>query len=521
MIIFVVIRYPQIGTKLDIYENNNIQNLRFAQVVPMFPKPFSSTTSLININIIGLASILLGGCQTSPDRAPDVTRVASLAPDNWSQSQATDLSSSAAPSASSNPVSTIDDANVPHQWVNRLKDPALSDLVEEALRNNLDLKVAAARMESSRQLMRMARADLFPTLGLEAGASYSDVSGAGFSNLRSDDYSVSLGTSWEVDLWGRVRNESLSGTADYEAAGFDLMQARHSIVAAVSRNWYACIAAREQLELAKATVASYSSTADLIRNRFESGIDTALEYRLAVANAEAAKSALASRQESYKRSVRSLQILLGRYPDADLDHANQLPAVNAPVPADIPASVLERRPDVNAAEKRLASAAFSARATTRAKLPQIRITGAAGLQTEDFKHLLDGEYEFWSAGVTVSQSLFAGGKIDANEKRAQAMMQQYQLLYEQVALQAFFEVEQALDADRYFADLEQSSRAAAEQSVEAEKLAWDQYTSGLISIVTVLESQRFALNAKQSAIEARNARLQNRIQLFLALGGDV
>ncbi len=478
----------------------------------MFRITFSSTTSLINSIAIGMASILLGGCQTTSDSVTNVDDVASNAPEKWSTAAPMLKEEARVPSSAS---------EVPYQWVYRLDDAGLNALIEEALRNNLDLKLAAARKESARQLMRMARANLFPSLGLNAGASISENSGTTFRNVQSDDYGVTLGASWEVDLWGKVRNDSLSGKADFEASEFDLLQARHSLVAAVCSAWYQCIAAKEQLELAQETVVSYTSTADLIETRFESGIDTALDFRLAVASAENAKSALSRRQESFKRSVRVLQMLLGRYPNAELSLADKLPFVKEGVTADIPASVLERRPDLRAAERRLASAMFAARSANRAKLPSINLTGATGLQSEDFSNLLDGNYDFWSAEVSVSQPLFAGGRIDANAERAQAVLDQYRAIYEQVALQAFFEVEQALEADVYFADLEASSREASEQSVEAEKLAWDQYTSGIINIVTVLESQRYALNARQSAIEARSSRIQNRIQLYLALGGDV
>ena len=484
----------------------------------MLPNSFSSTTSLINIGVAGLASFLMVGCQTTPEPLVDaqVEQASSIAPATWSR--AVKMPSSL-PSATTGCV--MEASRSPHEWVRYFNDPALISLIDEALQHNLDLKVAAARMESSRQLMRIARADRLPSLGLEAGASYSEIGSSGGYTRKVEDYTVALGTSWELDLWGKIRNSSAASVADFDAVGFDLMQAQHSIVAVVCSAWYNCVAAHEQLLLAKATVESYSSTADLIRNRFESGIDSALDYRLAVATAESAKSNLARSKESFNRSIRALQVILGRYPDGELQLAETLPELESAIPSDVPLAVLERRPDIKAAERRLASAAHSAKAAARAKLPSINITGAAGLESDAFSSLLDGNDDFWSVGASVSQTLFAGGKIDANQKRAEAVLSQYESLYQQVALEAFFEVEQALDADLFFAELETSSKAAREQSVEAEKLAWDQYTSGIINIVTVLESQRYALTAKQSAIEARNARLQNRIQLFLALGGDV
>lgn len=475
----------------------------------MFSTRLSAPSLSCFTGLLVSASLLVAGCSTPLQRTPPPSGVTAVAPTSWSATRAADATRFSA-TVSGNP----------HDWITRFNDAALDSLISEALRHNPDLKLAAARMEVSRQLMRSARADLFPTLGIEASGRRSETNLQGSPKLHNEVYSLGFGASWELDLWGRIRNDVTAATAETEASGFDLIQARHALIAAVGSTWYQTIADAEQLALAQATVESYASTASLIQNRFESGIDSALDYRLAAANAATAQSALARRQEVFKRSLRALQILVGRYPDAELEVPTQLPPIETSAPAGIPASVIERRPDIRSAERRMASAAHLVKAATRVKLPSILLTGSAGLQSDAFKELLDGNNELWNLGLTVNQPVFNGGRIDANASRAQAVFEQAQARYEQVVLQAFFEIEQALDADLTFASLERSAITAAAESSEAEKLAWQQFTSGLINIVTVLESQRFSLNAKQSLIEARNARIQNRIQLYLALGGD-
>ena len=458
---------------------------------------------------VATGALLLSGCTTSVQPVNPPERITAIQPDSWAATE----------SAPETRFALISTEN-PHDWIRRFNDSTLDALISEALRHNPDLKIAAARLESARQILRSTRADLYPSLGMEASGSRTESRPRAAPTLTTDVYSLGLGASWELDLWGRIRNDASAAAAEQDATGFDLLQARHALIAGVGSTWYQTIAAAEQLQLAHETLENYRSTTSLIQNRFERGIDSALDYRLAAANAATAESTLARREEAFKRSLRALQILIGRYPDAELEVPSQLPDLLENAPAGIPAQVIERRPDVRAAIHRIAAASHAIKASSRVRLPSIQLTGSAGLQSEAFRDLLDGDTEYWNVALTVNQPMFTGGRLDANVDRARALYEQAQARYEQVVLQAFFEIEHALDADLTFASLERSAQEAARQSAEAEQLAWQQYTSGLINIVTVLESQRFALNARQSLIEARNARLQNRIQLFLALGGD-
>jgi multidrug efflux system outer membrane protein len=409
----------------------------------------------------------------------------------------------------------------PDSWVSSFGDSSLQRLVDEALANNLELKLALSRMESARQVARMSRAGQLPSLNLGFSSTLSEVNGATFDAIKQDNYRLSLSTSWEADLWGKVRQSALSGNLEWQASEYDLEQARHSIAAAVCKAWFNLIAAQQQLSLAEATEESYRRTASLIKDRYESGIDSALDYRLAAANAETAKSAVSQQKELLKRTQRSLQVLLGRYPDGALTAAPRFPVLNTTVLAGISSDFLNRRPDIRAADRRLAAAEASMKSSSRERFPTIMLTGSTGTETDDFKEVMDGNYDFWQVGASLSQSLFDGGRDDARYRQSQALLDQSRAAYQQSVLNALFEVEQALEADRYFADLVESSAAAAEQSEGAETLAWEQYASGLVNIATVLESQRLALNSKRTLISAKNSRIQNRIQLYLSLGGDL
>lgn len=470
-------------------------------VKPNMPAYKKSSKPIISVIVLLNVAGVFTGCQTViPEKSPEITVTI---PVKWNVENSVQSGS-----------------EVAYQWVSGFGDERLKQLVDEALKNSPDLKLAYARMESSMHLARMARSERYPSVSLDLEGSNTETNIRDFNTINTEQYRLSVGAAWELDLWGKIRNSSAASVADWEASTFDLQQAKHSIAASVSQAWFNLVAASQQLDLAQETVRSYSATADLIQTRYESGIDSALDYRLAVANSEGAKSSLARRKELFKRSQRSLQMLLGRYPDGKLLAGVNFPFLGDQVPAGLPSKLLNRRPDVRSTERRLASSEALVKVASHQRLPSIQMTGSTGTQTSDFKNLMDGDFEFWSVGASVSQPLFTGGRLIANHERARAVFEQNRALYEQVALQAFNEVEQALDADKYFEEQERALKSASEQSIEAEKLAWDQYTSGTLSIVTVLEAQRRALTAKQSYIDSRNSRIQNRIRLYLALGGD-
>lgn len=464
--------------------------------------PIRSKFGAVTSVITGV-SLLLSGCQHSKiERSADLEF---STPRHWTPPESGELH--LAVSSGQN-------------WVQGFGDSDLVRLVDEAIDNNHDLRLADARLESARQQLRIVRSQQLPVFSLGLDGTVEEKNGAFFDAFTEDRYHLSIGTVWEADLWGRIRNNVSASDAEAQATAYDFQAAQHSIAANVCFTWFDLIAAKLQLDLAKDTYESYRSTAELILSRYESGIDSALDYRLALANAESAKGSVARSEELYKRYQRSLQLLLGRYPDGEIRSLSQFPEILSRVPAGLPSELLERRPDLLAAERRLLAAEANVKAAKKEHLPSITLTGATGTQTSEFKNLMDGNFDYWNLSAGLNQPLFTGGRIDAGREIAIQVYRQASISYQQTALQAFMEVEQALDAEAYLARYLEASKESALQSSSAESLAWDQYTSGLINIVTVLEAQRRSLIAKQSAIEAEKARLKNRVQLHLALGGD-
>lgn len=417
----------------------------------------------------------------------------------------------------------------PEGWLADMDDPALSALVEEALANNFDLQATAARLQRAEADAAMAGANAWPQVNAGFGGSRrkNNLSGTGLGGLglgntsyQSDNYNLAFDLSWELDIWGKVRDGASAALADAQAAAATLQGARLSLAAQTGKAWYNAVEAQLQVELAQETFDSFSQTAEVIQRRFERGVSPALDLRLARAQAAMAGANLELRLQSRDVAVRSLEVLLGRYPANELELAQNLPTVNTPVPAGLPSELLERRPDLIVAERNLAASGKRVSEARKAMLPSISLTGSYGYSSAQLGELLSGSFSVWSLAGNAVQPIFQGRKISANIERTKAIAVQSLAEYGQTALDAFAEVENALQSEAYLVRQVQAFQAAAHENTGAENSAWSSYQRGLTDIITVLESQRRAFTSKSDLLATRNQRLQNRINLYLALGGN-
>ncbi|BET66394.1 efflux transporter outer membrane subunit [Opitutales bacterium ASA1] len=468
--------------------------------------PFSTRLST-GASVLVLA---FSGCVTSPRTAQRPEAVPD-APSRWTAPAAT---TSNAP----------ENKAVSDDWLLRLGDPRLPDLVEQALARNHDLRALAASLESTRAASIIAGADRLPQIGvgLDAARFQNAVKTAPGEAVGAIAQSRQLGANvrWEIDLWGKLRDRGQAALADLEAAEADFAGARLSLAAGVAKAWFRTSTSRLQLQLAEETVRNFEATADLVRSRFEAGIGTSLELRLALANAASAAALLEQRRQELDSAVRTLETLLGRYPANMLATIDALPELQVTVPAGIPSEVLQRRPDLVAAERRLAAADARTREARKARLPSLSLTGSGGTASNDLDDLLDADFEVWSIAAGLAQPLIQGGRLRAAADRNAALAERAHADYLSAVLEAFREVESALAAEHLLRRREENLREFAEQSAGAERLAQDEYEAGLSDIVTVLESQRRALDARSSYLLIREQRLRNRVDLHLALGGD-
>jgi len=413
-------------------------------------------------------------------------------------------------------------------WLADFEGTGVPDVVGRALAGNFDLRAASARMAQARAQVGVARADALPQLSGSADGSrrrtVNEIGGPFGDQVFSDTnsrYQVSLRFDWEVDLWGRLRDQTSAAIGRYEAARADYQGARLSLAANVAQAYFSAVEAELQVELARETVESFAASENLIEDRFEQGLSPALDLRLARANTESARAALQERLRLRGEAIRALEVLLGEYPAGTVRAEEDLPGLDAPLPVGVPSGLVERRPDLVAAERRLAASGKEVWAARKALLPRFSLTGGAGSASNELEDILDTDFRVWDLAGQLVAPLFQGGRLRANVRREEAAAQEALANYGSTALVAFREVEDALAAEGFMRGREEALTANVAESARAEELARERYGQGLADIITVLESQRRAFNARSELLAVRNLRLRNRIDLYLALGGAI
>lgn len=408
-------------------------------------------------------------------------------------------------------------------WLADFDDPRLAELVAEAQKNNPNLRATAARMKSVAANARAASAGLFPTATATSGANRNKRSGAaGFrlTNPVNDSFTLNAGIAWELDLWGKIQNRARAASADFEAATADFQAARLSLAANTVAAWFNAVEAELQVRLSEQTLKSFQTNLTVIEQGFDRGVNAALDVRLTRANVANARASLRQREQQRDAAIRTLESLMGRYPENKLGAASKLPRISREVPVGLPSQLLNRRPDILAAERRLAAADERFKAARKDLLPTISLSSNGGTQSSELRDILDPDSNVWGFAANLAAPIFLGGRLRAVARSNQANVEAAIADYTRTALNAFREVETALAAAGFLREREAALLAAAEESARAEQLAWSEYQRGLVDIITVLESQRRSFNARSALILISNQRLQNRLNLHLALGGD-
>jgi outer membrane protein, multidrug efflux system len=454
---------------------------------------------------VAALAVLLAGCSSAPKRV-EVERHLPDLPGNWVAE------------------STAEPVLIVPWWAQF----GLESLVDEALQNNRDLRAAAARVEAAVAQARIAGAAYSPSADFTFDAARRQqkfvglpIPGAPDTVLtsRSTVYGAALNLSWELDLWGRIRAGSQAGIADLQSSEHEYRAAQLSLAAQTVKAWLAALEANRQLNLARATQESYRTTARQVRERYERGIRSPLDVRLALANEATAGAVVAARETQAKAAARQLELLLGRYPAGSIESGSALPALTNTVPAGLPSELLDRRPDLAAAERRLAAATSRVKEAKAALFPRIALTASGGRTSSQLSDLLSNNFNVWAIAGNFAQPIFEGGRLRANVRLNQARLKESAENYASSALRAFSEVESALSNEEALAEREQQLAEAVRQSNAASKLAEERYRSGLGDFITLLETQRRAFENESHLLAVSRARIDNRIDLHLALGG--
>ncbi|MGC8853639.1 MAG: efflux transporter outer membrane subunit [Halothiobacillaceae bacterium] len=413
-------------------------------------------------------------------------------------------------------------------WWEVFGDPELSRLESEAASANQDIRAAAARYAEARASADVARSGLFPRLAAGASATRQqdsrnrplsttgEAAGKGFT---FDNYTIPFDASYEVDLWGRVRRQLQGARANEEASAADWQGVRLSVEAEVAADYFTLRSLLAEERALAASVEAYQKSLELTRNRREAGLSSDLDVAQAETLLNAARAQQPALEEARLRFVHALAVLVGQ--SAPLFHPNEEALAGDPplIQPGLPSTLLERRPDVAAAERRMAAANAAIGVAEAAFFPVLKLGGAAGFQSIESGTLLSAPSRFWAVGPSLALPLFEGGQRRAGVRSARARYDETVALYRQTVLRAFAEVEDNLAAQRLLEQQYEQEKAAYLSASRQLELAQNRYRGGLVSYLAVATAQSAAQEHARTVARLLGQRYLAAVALIKSLGG--
>ncbi|ABQ27652.1 AdeC/AdeK/OprM family multidrug efflux complex outer membrane factor [Geotalea uraniireducens] len=462
--------------------------------------------------IVAVLAGALAGCATM---APKYTRPEPPVPAAWPSGPAyKDVAGKPADMAV---------ADIP--WAEFFLDPQLRKVVALSLDNNRDLRVAALNIERSRAQYQIQRSDLFPKVDASAAGSVqrvpADLSGSGQAMIRHQ-YNVGLGvSSYELDLFGRVRSLKDQALEQYLATEQARRSVQISLVAEVAGNWLALAADRERLQLAKETLVSQQASYQLVKSRVEAGVSSALDLHQAQTSVDTARVDIARYTTFVAQDENALNLVVGSPVPAELLPAALSETLTAlkDVAPGLPSDVLLRRPDILQAEGFLKGANANIGAARAAFFPRITLTSSVGVGSDGLSGLFKGGAFAWSFAPQITLPIFDAGSRQANLKVAEVDRDIAVAQYEKSIQTAFREVADALAQRGTIDDQLAAQQSLTDATGESYNLSQARYEKGVDSYLNVLDSQRSLYGAQQNMISVRLARLNNLATLYKVLGG--
>ena len=404
--------------------------------------------------------------------------------------------------------------DVTDNWLTTFHDDQLTAAVAEAIANNPDLQVGAARVEQAMLYAKLAGAQLYPSVDLLAKG------GGGLGGDSTGLTGAIIRATWEMDLWGRVRYGRSAAREDARSAQADFEYARQSMAAAVTKSWFLATEAGLQAEVARASIQEGDQLVSLAETRSRVGVGNDEDVYVARANVGAYRDTLRNLQLARENAIRALELLMGHYPAAAAAVTPQLPGQPDLVPAGLPSTLLERRPDVIAAERRVAAAFNRVHEAKAARLPTISLTAGVSAISSDLFFLKNRDNPVWNYGASLVMPLFRGGALKTQVEIRTAEQKQAVASYAQVGLRAFGEVEGALSAENAAREREQILTQTLSDNQRAYDIVQTQYKVGSTDLRYVSQRQ-LALNATRAALVRMQAEQRvQRVNLHLALGGS-
>jgi len=478
--------------------------------VPVVPSLVIATRSGRTLTALVIA-LALAGCASV---GPDYKRPAVSVPQEWR--------------TTGEGVGSMADL----EWWQLFQDPVLRDLIATALEENRDLRLAVARVAEARAQLAVTRAAQFPQV--DAQGSYTNqrfsqksfpftalrsFPGASGLDVQQDFYRTGLELSFELDLWGRLRRATEGARADLLASAENTRTVLTTLISDVAQSYFDLLELDREADVDRQTLASRQASLELVRRRFDDGLTSELDVRRAEQELAAA-AAVPDVKRRIAQTENRLSILLGHNP-GPIQRGTALDAPRMPpqVPAGLPSTLLERRPDVREAEQKLISANAHIGEAKAAFFPRISLTGMFGLESASLSELFTGPAHVWQVGPTVTFPVFHGGQLRANLRAAEARQHQALIQYQQTIQQAFHEVDDALVFRAKASDIRTQQEPRVQAAQRALDIANLRYISGLGTYLDVLDAQRQLFSAQVDLAGTTRDHLTAVVQVYKALGG--
>jgi len=454
----------------------------------------------------------LAGCSVGPDyvRPPAEMSDTYKELSNWKVAQPSDALSRGA-------------------WWEVYGDPQLNALEEEAMISNQQLASAEGRMRAARALVRVAKADFYPNASVGVSAtrtrrsahfgSSSSSSSTSSPSLEISDYRLPIDVSWEPDLWGRVRRSVESSQASAQASAADLEAARLSLSAELATDYFSLRAIDADKKLVDETVAADARSLQITQNRYAAGVAARSDVVLATAQLETTRASAIDLGVQRAQFEHAIAIITGKPPSALSLPVVPLAATPLVTPPGLPSELLQRRPDVAAAERRVAAANAEIGVAKAAYFPSVSLSASVGLEASHVSDWFSWPSRFWAVGPSLSETVFDGGRRRGQTEQARANYDSAVADYRQSVLTAFQEVEDNLAALRILEGEARVMEDAVKASLESVTLTMNQYKAGTVSYLNVVVVQAAALNTQRSASDLLARRMVASVQLTKALGG--
>jgi multidrug efflux system outer membrane protein len=427
------------------------------------------------------------------------------------------------------PAPAAQTTQLPDPWWTIFGDATLDKLVRESLAHNPDAAVAAARVAEARSALRITNADRLPSLDLQGDATRSKDSELALQVPGIDThrtiYTVQGAVGYELDLWGKYLRASESARAQLLNSEYGREATKLSLTGEVARGYFGLIAAAEQLARGRDTLATREESLRLEKLRYDAGESDEFTYKRAEADAAATRVSMRQLELEVVQRTNALGALLGRSPKSLVEEAIALQGISLPapiaLPSELPSAVLERRPDIGAAEAALNSAAADIGVARAQLFPSISLTGAFGSASTELGDLFTKPAEQWSAAGGILQPIFEGGRLRANVARTEAVREQRKAEYARTVQQAFREVLDALQGQTIIAGVRDANSEQVAALARATQLAELRYAQGDIAYIDLLDVRRGLYQAQIDLVAAQRDELLNTVDLALAVGGGL